>query len=162
MAKEYINDVLAAGKSVELDGKVLIAEAKNFTFPKFDEGKYAFKISKDGSDYEIKPLVLNEDKTDFVEADEPVIFTQGKDIFFYQRRVLAPYLDNQLRKEAVEDDQIMELQLLAAFEAYAKSEFSLGVYNILLSDELHFEETEDKTTTTTTSTSTTTTTTVKE
>lgn len=149
--KQYLNDLILKGNA-DIDGKVLLVESKNFTFPEINEGKHGFKVSKDGADFLIKPLVYDEKTNDYVEAEAPIVFTSGEDIFFYSKRALAPYLDKAANQIKLAEGQDLSVQVLAAFDAWAKSEFSMGVYNILLTDEpfMEVEETASTTTTTTT------------
>jgi len=158
--KKYLNDLILEGK-VELKDKVIVVESKNFTYPEISEGLHGFKVSKDGEDFLIKPLVYDAESNDYVEADAPVVFTSGEDIFFYSKRALAPYLDKIANQIKLAEGQDLSIQVLAAFDAWAKSEFSMGVYNILLTDEafMEVEETASTTTSTTTPKPTTTTTT---
>lgn len=156
--KQYLNDLILKGNA-DIDGKVLLVESKNFTFPKINEGRHGFKVSKDGEDFLIKPLVYDEKTNDYVEAEAPIVFTSGEDIFFYSKRALAPYLDMKANQIKLAEGQDLATQVLAAFDAWAKSEFSMGVYNILLTDETFIDDEKEETTATTTVNPTTTTTT---
>jgi len=155
MAKEYLNDKLASiTADTALDGKTLVVETKRFTFPHVSNGNHYFQIKKVDADYAIYPLVPNADHTELEPAEEPVIFTKDKDIFFYVRRNLAPYMDKKFQQIAVGDDEVLEQSLIAAFNAYASSEFSMGKYNIQLTDYVAFDEPDaEETTTTSTTTS---------
>lgn len=154
----YLKDQIASIKSgADLDGKILVAETKSFTFPHNDAGKHGFIIKKVDADYAIYELVPNADHTNVEASAEPVILTSGKDIFFNVRRNLAPYMDKKFQQKTVADDEVFEQQLLAAFIAYASSRFSMGNYNIQLVDDLSSDEAlvadgGKATTTTTTST----------
>ena len=153
--KKYLIDLIAEGNG-DIDGKVLLVEAKNFTFPANHEGRKAFKVSKDGEDFLIKPLIFDAESNDYVEAEQPIILTSGEDIFFYSKRALAPYLDANANQIKLAEGQDLGVQVLAAFDAWAKSEYSMGVYNILLTDEAFIDEEEAPEPTTTTTTTTTT------
>lgn len=160
MAETYIKDLISAG-SADIAGKVLIVEVgKNFTFPRVDAGKHAFQIDKDDKGYAIKPLVYSKEAGKYVEGESPVVFSDENTVFFIAKRALAPYLDKQAQAIELSKDATPEVQLLAAFDAYAKEEFSMGVYNVLLADQVEIQDSIDgATTTTTTSTAVPTTTT---
>ena len=159
MAKQYLNDEIAnVTADTELDGKTLVVETKRFPFPGVNNGNHFYQIKKVEEDYAIYKMVLNSDNTDYEPEQEPVILTSGADIFFYVRRDLAPYMDRKFQKKTVTDGEIKEQQLLAAFSAYAMSKYSMGNYNILLTDEISLDADTTSTTTTTNTTSTTTTT----
>lgn len=160
MAKQYLNDEIAnVTADTELDGKTLVVETKRFPFPGVNNGNHFYQIKKVEEDYAIYKMVLNSDNTDYEPEQEPVILTSGADIFFYVRRDLAPYMDRKFQQKTVADDEVKEQQLLAAFSAYAMSKYSMGNYNILLTDEISLDaETGTTSTTTTTNTTTSTTT----
>ena len=157
MAKQYLNDEIAkVTADTKLDGLTLVVETKTFTFPGVNAGNHFYQIKKVDSDYAIYPMVLNEDNTDYVPAKDPIILTSDKDVFFYVRRDLAPYMDKKFQDKVLADGDVKEQALLAAFSAYAHSNFSMGNYNILLTDEISFggDGIADTTTSTTSSSTT--------
>lgn len=160
MAKQYLNDEIAnVTADTELDGKTLVVETKRFPFPGVNNGNHFYQIKKVEEDYAIYKMVLNSDNTGYEPEQEPVILTSGSDIFFYVRRDLAPYMDRKFQQKTVAADEVKEQQLLAAFSAYAMSKYSMGNYNILLTDEISLETDTTSTTTTTKAPTTTTSTT---
>jgi len=158
MAKQYLNDEIAnVTADTELDGKLLVVETKNFTFPHVNSGNHFYQIKKVDAEYAIYPMVLNADSTDYEPALEPAILTSGDDIFFYVRRDLAPYMDKKFQQKTLKDGEVKEQVLLAAFSAFAHSIYSMGNYNILLTDEVSFKSGDGAATSTTSTTKATTT-----
>lgn len=141
MAKDYLNDEIAkVTADTDLNGKLLVVETKNFTFPGVNNGNHFYQIKKVDADYAVYPVKLNADSTAYVAEDEPVILTADDTVFFYVRRDLAPYMNNKFQQKTIEDGEVKEQLLLAAFSAYAQSKYSMGSYNILLTDDVSFSD----------------------
>lgn len=132
MAIKYISDVIN-DSSIDIGGTVLIVTAKNFPYPHFSQGEYAFSVAKVGSsDYAIYPMVVQAGA--YVPADAPIIQTQGNNIFFATRSDLAPNIDDIDQLETVQSYENKQAQVLQAFVAYAEREFAMANYNIVMTD----------------------------
>ncbi|QNO01302.1 hypothetical protein [Lactobacillus phage Lbab1] len=132
MAIKYISEAIN-DSGLDIDGNVLVITTKNFPYPHFSRGKYAFSVKKVGGDnYAIYPMVVQGGA--YVPADSPVVQTQGDNIFFTTRSDLAPNIDDIDQLEKVQSYEKKQAQVLQAFVAYAEREFAMANYNIVMTD----------------------------
>ena len=132
MAIKYISEAIN-DSGLDIGGSVLVVATKNFPYPHFSRGEYAFSVAKVGTnDYAIYPMIVQNGA--YAPADSPVIQTQGDNIFFTTRSDFAPNIDDIDQLETVQSYESKQAQVLQAFVAYAEREFAMANYNIVMTD----------------------------
>lgn len=131
---EYLKDSVL-DPNLDLKGDTLIVLTKNFPFPGVQHGPHAFQVSHD-EDFTIHALTFKDGKA--VVVEEPILRTRDNTIYYIRRGNLAPNT-SQAVEYTLKAGERLDNQVLVAFIDWAYHEFSMGIYNILLTEEPSFD-----------------------
>lgn len=131
-----IIDLLKPSASdIFLDKKYLVVDTISDGFTGTVQGGYSYLVTKTGEEYAVNELIYDVDKDTFNPSDEPIIVTDGDQIFFVTRTLKDPYNYPVISAEKLRANDKKEAQVLQAFLAFAEDRFKLANYNVFIADE---------------------------
>ncbi|QEP29603.1 major tail protein [Enterococcus phage PEf771] len=134
MTMELTN--LSAKTLPELNGKFLVVETLSDGYTGTVNGHYNYEVVTKGEDYEIYPTLWNNEKAQFVKADEMVVYTNGDTVFYVTRTTKDPYNHAVISELIVEEGMDKDKRTLQAFRLFADDLFSIGNYNVFLTHQI--------------------------
>ncbi|QNL31232.1 major tail protein [Enterococcus phage vB_EfaM_A2] len=127
---------LSAKTLPELNGKFLVVETLSDGYTGTVNGHYNYEVVTKGEDYEIYPTLWNNEKAQFVKADEMVVYTNGDTVFYVTRTTKDPYNHAVISELIVEEGMDKDKRTLQAFRLFADDLFSIGNYNVFLTHQI--------------------------
>ena len=127
---------LSAKTLPELNGKFLVVETLSDGYTGTVNGHYNYEVVTKGEDYEIYPTLWNNEKAQFVKADEMVVYTNGDTVFYVTRTTKDPYNHAVISELIVEEGMDKDKRTLQAFQLFADDLFSIGNYNVFLTHQI--------------------------
>lgn len=127
---------LSASTLPELNGKFLVVETLSDGYTGTVNGHYNYEVVTKGEDYEIYPTLWNNEKAQFVKADEMVVYTNGDTVFYVTRTTKDPYNHAVISELIVEEGMDKDKRTLQAFQLFADDLFSIGNYNVFLTHQI--------------------------
>lgn len=127
---------LSARTLPELNGKFLVVETLSDGYTGTVNGHYNYEVVTKGEDYEIYPTLWNNEKAQFVKADEMVVYTNGDTVFYVTRTTKDPYNHAVISELIVEEGMDKDKRILQAFQLFADDLFSIGNYNVFLTHQI--------------------------
>lgn len=127
---------LSASTLPELNGKFLVVETLSDGYTGTVNGHYNYEVVTKGEDYEIYPTLWNNEKAQFVKADEMVVYTNGDTVFYVTRTTKDPYNHAVISELIVEEGMDKDKRTLQAFRLFADDLFSIGNYNVFLTHQI--------------------------
>lgn len=127
---------LSASTLPELNGKFLVVETLSDGYTGTVNGHYNYEVVTKGEDYEIYPTLWNNEKAQFVKADEMVVYTNGDTVFYVTRTTKDPYNHAIISELIVEEGMDKDKRTLQAFRLFADDLFSIGNYNVFLTHQI--------------------------
>jgi len=127
---------LSARTLPELNGKFLVVETLSDGYTGTVNGHYNYEVVTKGEDYEIYPTLWNNEKAQFVKADEMVVYTNGDTVFYVTRTTKDPYNHAVISELIVEEGMDKDKRTLQAFQLFADDLFSIGNYNVFLTHQI--------------------------
>lgn len=127
---------LSAKTLPELNGKFLVVETLSDGYTGTVNGHYNYEVVTNGEDYEIYPTLWNNEKAQFVKADEMVVYTNGDTVFYVTRTTKDPYNHAVISELIVEEGMDKDKRTLQAFRLFADDLFSIGNYNVFLTHQI--------------------------
>lgn len=127
---------LSAKTLPELHGKFLVVETLSDGYTGTVNGHYNYEVVTKGEDYEIYPTLWNNEKAQFVKADEMVVYTNGDTVFYVTRTTKDPYNHAVISELIVEEGMDKDKRTLQAFQLFADDLFSIGNYNVFLTHQI--------------------------
>ena len=127
---------LSAKTLPELHGKFLVVETLSDGYTGTVNGHYNYEVVTKGEDYEIYPTLWNNEKAQFVKADEMVVYTNGDTVFYVTRTIKDPYNHAVISELIVEEGMDKDKRTLQAFQLFADDLFSIGNYNVFLTHQI--------------------------
>ena len=127
---------LSAKTLPELNGKFLVVETLSDGYTGTVNGHYNYEVVTKGEDYEIYPTLWNNEKSQFVKADEMVVYTNGDTVFYVTRTTKDPYNHAVISELIVEEGMDKDKRTLQAFRLFADDLFSIGNYNVFLTHQI--------------------------
>lgn len=127
---------LSAKTLPELNGKFLVVETLSDGYTGTVNGHYNYEVVTRGEDYEIYPTLWNNEKAQFVKADEMVVYTNGDTVFYVTRTTKDPYNHAVISELIVEEGMDKDKRTLQAFRLFADDLFSIGNYNVFLTHQI--------------------------
>lgn len=127
---------LSASTLPELNGKFLVVETLSDGYTGTVNGHYNYEVVIKGEDYEIYPTLWNNEKAQFVKANEMVVYTNGDTVFYVTRTTKDPYNHAVISELIVEEGMDKDKRTLQAFQLFADDLFSIGNYNVFLTHQI--------------------------
>ncbi|AYJ73527.1 major tail protein [Enterococcus phage EfV12-phi1] len=127
---------LSAKTLPELNGKFLVVETLSDGYTGIVNGHYNYEVVTKGEDYEIYPTLWNNEKAQFVKANEMVVYTNGDTVFYVTRTTKDPYNHAVISELIVEEGMDKDKRTLQAFRLFADDLFSIGNYNVFLTHQI--------------------------
>lgn len=131
---------LSARTLPELNGKFLVVETLSDGYTGTVNGHYNYEVVTKGEDYEIYPTLWNNEKEQFVRADEMVVYTNGDTVFYVTRTTKDPYNHAVISELVVEEGMEKDKRTLQAFQLFSDDLFSIGNYNVFLTHKIDVAE----------------------
>lgn len=131
---------LSAKTLPELNGKFLVVETLSDGYTGTVNGHYNYEVVTKGEDYEIYPTLWNNEKEQFVRADEMVVYTNGDTVFYVTRTTKDPYNHAVISELVVEEGMEKDKRTLQAFQLFSDDLFSIGNYNVFLTHKIDVAE----------------------
>ena len=131
---------LSARTLPELNGKFLVVETLSDGYTGTVNGHYNYEVVTKGEDYEIYPTLWNNEKAQFVRADEMVVYTNGDTVFYVTRTTKDPYNHAVISELVVEEGMEKDKRTLQAFQLFSDDLFSIGNYNVFLTHKIDVAE----------------------
>ncbi|QAX97619.1 putative Ig-like protein [Enterococcus phage EfsSzw-1] len=131
---------LSARTLPELSGKFLVVETLSDGYTGTVNGHYNYEVVTKGEDYEIYPTLWNNEKEQFVRADEMVVYTNGDTVFYVTRTTKDPYNHAVISELVVEEGMEKDKRTLQAFQLFSDDLFSIGNYNVFLTHKIDVAE----------------------
>lgn len=131
---------LSARTLPELNGKFLVVETLSDGYTGTVNGHYNYEVVTKGDDYEIYPTLWNNEKAQFVRADEMVVYTNGDTVFYVTRTTKDPYNHAVISELVVEEGMEKDKRTLQAFQLFSDDLFSIGNYNVFLTHKIDVAE----------------------
>lgn len=136
MANEItkIEDLLTQTEPVVIADKFLHVSTISDGYTNTVGGTYVYAVKAEGEDYAVAEMLYNAETGKLTQSPDPVILTNGNTIFYVARTTSDPYDFPVIGEETVQSFETKEKQVLQAFLAFAKDNFSLGIYNSFLAE----------------------------
>lgn len=99
------------------------------------KGTYVYAVTKAGEDYKVNELIYDAKTDKAVPSDEPIIITDGDELFFITNTLKDPYNFATVNNETLTAKDNKEKQVLQAFLAFAEDRFKFGNYNVFLAED---------------------------
>ena len=152
MANQEIRDLIAQNVT-DIEGKYLAVQSDYDGLNEVTEGYHYYKVDKDQG-YTVYPVHYDVEKKDFVQADSPVVYTDGETLYYVSNTHYDIVEGVALNKKPISESESEEQAVLKGFQVFAHDEYQWGTYTIFMKNEPFLKDSLSDAEATTTSTTT--------
>lgn len=115
---------------INLEGKYLLVETRGAPYLSIYRGSYLYYIDKGPLGYRVTQVTKKGE--DYVKAEDPVVVTEGEDVFYVASIGEPSYMNRRPQKLIQYKGYSLEISLLQAFIQHVYDFYKFGDYQILL------------------------------